>query len=60
MWREKNVRVFEDNARNSEVLWDIIHFLASFWAFCTTTFKDIPLNVVQLDWLALCSSKGVS
>ena len=46
VWWERNVRIFEDKARNSEALWDTIHFLASFWASCTTTFKDIPLNLV--------------
>ena len=30
VWRERNARIFEDKARNSENLWDTIHFLASF------------------------------
>ena len=59
VWRERNVRIFEDKARNLEALWDTIHFLASFLASCTSTFKGIPLDLVQLDWLAVCSSKGV-
>ena len=42
-----------------EVLWDTIHFLASFWASCTINFKGISLNVVQLDWLLVCTSKGL-
>ena len=46
---ERNVNIFEDKAMNSEVLWDTIHFLASFLASCTTTFKGILLNVVQLN-----------
>ena len=58
-WQEINARIFEDKARNSENLWDTIHFLASFWAFCSMVFKGIPLNVMQLDWLAVCSSNGV-
>ena len=29
VWRERNARIFEDIARNSENLWDSIHFLAS-------------------------------
>ena len=29
VWRERNVRIFEDKGRNSENLWDSIHFLAS-------------------------------
>ena len=46
VWRERNVRIFEDKNRNSEALCDTIHSFASFWASCTTTFKDIPLNLV--------------
>ena len=57
LWQ--NARIFEDKARTSEVLWDTIHFLASFWVSCTTTFKGIPLNVIQLDWVLVCRSKGV-
>ena len=51
VWRARNARIFENNARNSENLWDSIHFLASLWAFCSMAFKGIPLNVLQLDWL---------
>ncbi|RVW75344.1 hypothetical protein CK203_052921 [Vitis vinifera] len=29
VWQERNARIFEDKARNSENLWDSIHFLAS-------------------------------
>ena len=58
VWWERNVRIFEGKARNSENLWDSIHFLASLWAFCSVVFKGIPLNVLQLDWLAVCSSNG--
>ena len=58
VWRERNARIFEDKARNSENLWDSIYFLASLWAFCSAVFKGIPLNVLQLDWLAVCSSNG--
>ncbi|RVW47842.1 hypothetical protein CK203_092923 [Vitis vinifera] len=32
---ERNARIFEDKARNSEYLWDSIVFLASLWAFCS-------------------------
>ena len=46
VWQERNGRIFEDKARTSEGLWDIIHFLASFWASCTTTFKGVPLNLI--------------
>ena len=59
VWPKRNARIFEDKVKHSEVLWDIIHFLASFWASCTMFFRGIPLNVVQLDWLAVCNSKGV-
>ncbi|KAJ9700181.1 hypothetical protein PVL29_005821 [Vitis rotundifolia] len=59
VWQERNVRIFEDKARSSENLWDYIHFLASLWAFCSAVFKGIPLNVLQLDWLAVCSPNGM-
>ena len=49
VWRERNVRIFEDKARNLENLWDSIHFLVSLWAFCSKVFKRIPFNVLQLD-----------
>ena len=55
MCGEKNARIFEDKARNSNNLWDSIHFLASLWAFCYVVFKGIPLNVLQLDWLTVCT-----
>ena len=55
VWRERNARIFEDKARNSEYLWDSISFLASLWALCSKVFKGIPLNVLQLDWLAVCN-----
>ena len=58
VWRERNVKIFEDKVRNSENLWDSIHLLASFWAFCSAGFKGIPLNVLQLDWLAVCRSNS--
>ena len=54
----KNARIFEDKARNSRNLWDSIYFLASFWAFCSVGFKGTPLNVLQLDWLSVCSSNS--
>ncbi|RVX13404.1 putative ribonuclease H protein [Vitis vinifera] len=57
-YKGRNARIFEDKARNSESLWDCTHFLASLWAFCFAVFKGIPLNVIQLDWLAMCSSNG--
>ena len=56
VWREKNARIFEDKGRNSENLWDSIHFFASLWVFCSKVFKGTPLIVLQLDWLAACKS----
>ncbi|RVW34855.1 Transposon TX1 uncharacterized 149 kDa protein [Vitis vinifera] len=55
VWWERNVRIFEDKVRNSEYLWDSIVFLASLWAFYSKVFKGTPLNVLQLDWLAVCT-----
>nr|CAN76341.1 hypothetical protein VITISV_026820 [Vitis vinifera] len=55
VWWERNARIFEDKARNSEYLWDSIVFLASLWAFCSKVFKGTSLNVLQLDWLAVCT-----
>ncbi|RVW85284.1 hypothetical protein CK203_046596 [Vitis vinifera] len=43
VWRERNARIFEDKARNSESLWDSIVFLASLWAYCSKVFKGTPL-----------------
>ena len=60
VWLERNARIFEDKVRNSGFLWDSIVFLASLWAFCSKVFKGIPLNVLQLDWIAVCNSKGWS
>ena len=60
VWRERNARIFEDKTRNSENLWDMIHFLASLWDFCSKVFKGIPLNVIHLDWLAACNSNGLT
>ena len=39
VWWEKNVRIFEDKARSSKGLWDIIFFIASFCVSCSITFK---------------------
>ncbi|KAL6333453.1 hypothetical protein AAG906_028638 [Vitis piasezkii] len=55
VWWERNVRIFKDKARNSKYLWDSIVFLASLWAFCSKVFKGTPLNVIQLDWIAVCT-----
>ena len=55
VWRERNVRIFEDKSRNSEFLWDSIVFLASLWAYCSKVFKGTPLNALLLDWIAVCT-----
>ncbi|RVW27936.1 Transposon TX1 uncharacterized 149 kDa protein [Vitis vinifera] len=47
VWRERNARIFEDKARNSEALWDSIVFLASLWAYCSKVFKGTPLNALS-------------
>ncbi|KAJ9698203.1 hypothetical protein PVL29_007338 [Vitis rotundifolia] len=60
VWWERNARIFYDKERNSENFWDMIHFLASLWAFCSKVFKGIPLNVIHLDWLAVCNSIGLA
>ena len=60
VWRERNARIFEDKSRNSENLWDMIHFLASLWVSCSKVFKGIPLNMIHLDWLAACNSIGLA
>ena len=57
VWWERNERIFVDKARNSKYLWDSIVFLASLWAFCSKVFK--ALNVLQLDWIAVCNFKGL-
>ncbi|RVW84168.1 Structural maintenance of chromosomes protein 3 [Vitis vinifera] len=43
VWWERNARIFEDKARNSEYLWDSIVFLASLWVYCSKVFKGTPL-----------------
>ncbi|RVX07806.1 hypothetical protein CK203_021931 [Vitis vinifera] len=40
VWRERNARIFEDKARNSENLWDSIRFLASLWLFVLRFLRD--------------------
>ncbi|RVW71380.1 putative ribonuclease H protein [Vitis vinifera] len=55
VWRERNARIFEDKARNSEALWDSIVYLASLWAYCSKVFKGTPLNALLLDWIAVCN-----
>ena len=46
VWWERNARIFEDKARNSENLWDSIHFLASLWA--PRFLRGLPLMCYNL------------
>ena len=55
VWWERNARIFEDKARNSEALWDSIVYLASLWAYCSKVFKGTPLNALLFDWIAVCT-----
>ncbi|RVW46188.1 Transposon TX1 uncharacterized 149 kDa protein [Vitis vinifera] len=55
VWWERNAMIFQDKARNSEFLWDSIFFLASLWDFCSKAFKGNLLNVIQLDWITVCT-----
>ena len=55
----KKCKDFKDKARNSDNLWDSIHFLASLWAFCSKIFKGTPLIVLQLDRVVVCNSNGL-
>ena len=32
MWKERNVRIFEDTCMTFEMMWDLIHFFVSFLA----------------------------
>ena len=60
VWRERNVRIFEDKWRTFETLWELFHFFTSLWASCTDDFKGIPLNIIQLSWLSVCTPLGLS
>ena len=63
MWAvcwERNAKIFENKARSSKGLWDMIFFIASFWASCSTTFKGVPFNLIQLHWMLVGNSKEVS
>ena len=55
VWRERNVRIFEDTWRTPELMWDSFQFYVSFWAYCTYRFKPYPLSVIQLNWLSICT-----
>ena len=46
-----NDRIFEDKGRMEEMLWDLLLFYSSLWAFCTAAFSGVPLSffTTQLD-----------
>ena len=52
-----NDRIFEDKGRMEEMLWDLLLFYSSLWAFCTVAFSGVPLSVLQLNWNVVCVSK---
>ena len=38
-----------------EMMWDLIHFFVSFWAYHTDVFKPFPLSAIQFSWLLVCT-----
>ena len=57
VWQKRNNRIFEDKGRTEEMVWDLIRFYSSLWASCTETFRGVPLNILQLNWIGVCISK---
>ena len=55
VWREGNVRNFKDTWKTLEMMWDLLHFYVSFWAYYTKVFKPYPLSVIQLSWVLICT-----
>ena len=55
VWRERNVKIFEDTSKMPEMMWDLLHFYVSFWAYRIDIFKPYPLSVIQLSWLSICT-----
>ena len=53
--RERNARIFEDTWKTSEMMWDLLYFYVSFWAYCIDIFKLCPLSVIQLSRLSICT-----
>ena len=58
VWRQRNDRIFEDTWKMTEMMWDLLHFHVSFWAYCTNVLKSFPLSVMQLYWLSVCTPQG--
>ena len=48
VWRKRNPRIFEDTWKMPEMMWDLLHFYVSFWAYYIDVFKSYPLSVIQL------------
>ena len=46
VWRERNVRIFEEKWRTFEMLKDSLHFYSSFWASCIVAFIGALLDVI--------------
>ena len=57
VWQERNNTIFEDKGRTEEMLWDLLLFYSSLWAFCTVAFSGVPLSVLQLNWNVVCVTK---
>lgn len=43
---------FHDLKVHGKNLWGL-------WAFCSISFKGVPLNLIQFNWRLMYSSKGV-
>ena len=41
VWQERNVRIFEDKWRTSEMIWDLVYSYLPFWASTATAFKAV-------------------
>ena len=71
VWQEQNDRIFEKIWRVGEMSWDLLsllflvvdllnyHLQRCSTQCYSTHFRDFPLNVIQLNWLSICNSKGV-
>ena len=55
VWRERNAKIFEDTWKTPELMWDLLHFYVSFWAYCTVILKPYPLSVIWLSCLSICT-----
>ena len=44
VWQERNNRIFEDKGITEEMLWDLLLFYSSLWAFCTAAFRGVLLK----------------